>query len=88
MNKKEIKEILANKFKDENCGFTKKDIKIKDIKDGFEITIADYDHAPYRVTYFEGEWWAYDSFFEEYVGISSKLENCLLYVGYDIANKF
>lgn len=88
MKKSEIKEILANKFKDEKCGFTKKDIKIKDIKDGFEIVVADYTHNPYRVTYFENEWWAYNGFIEEYVGVSSKLENCLLCVGYDIAITF
>ena len=83
-----MKEILANKFRDEKCGFTKKDIKIKDIKEGYEITIAGYENIPYKVTYFEGEWWAYDTLFEEYVGITKKLETCLLYVGYDIANKF
>lgn len=88
MKKTEIKTLLANKFRDEHCGFTSRDIKIKDIKDGFEIVVADYTHNPYRVTYFEGEWWAYNGFTEDYVGISSKLENCLLCVGYDIANTF
>lgn len=88
MKKSEIKTLLAEKLKAEGTGFTKKDISIKDIKDGFVITIADYTHCPIKVTFYDGEWWAYDGFEEEYFSIDSDLKYAILTIGYHIASRF
>ena len=95
----EIKEILAKKFKDENCCFTKKDISIKREGKGdhFMITIADYEHCPIEITtevdeYFGNCIWVKYWFEEESELFDSKTswewERAIKYVGYYIANRF
>ena len=88
MKKTEIKRILSNKLREENSCFTTKDIIVKDIKDGFIIMIKDFEACPFKVTFFEGEWWVYDEAFEEYVAIDKDLSYCIIAIGYEIATKF
>ena len=45
----EIKAIMAQKFKDEHCCFTEKDIKVGLINSHIEIQIRDYDHITYKL---------------------------------------
>lgn len=94
-----IKDILAEKFKDENCCFTKKDIKItrNGKGDNFTIVIEDYTHCPITITteiddYFGKCIWVRYEFEEESELFDSKYdwqwESAIKNVGYYVASRF
>ena len=95
----EIKKQLAQKFEDEGCGFTKKDISIKRIGNGdhFQIVVADYTHCMIEIwtevdDYFGNCIWVKDWFDESVQLFDSKhdwqWESAIKNIGYDIANTF
>lgn len=45
----EIKAIMAQKFKDEHCCFTEKDIKVRFMNNTIDIQIRDYDHISFKL---------------------------------------
>lgn len=45
----EITAIMAKKFKEEQCCFTEKDIKVRLINSHIEIQIRDYDHITFQI---------------------------------------
>ena len=95
----EIKNILAQKFEDEGCSFTRKDISIKRIgnRDHFQIVVADYTHCMIEVwtevdDYFGNCIWVKYWFEEESELFDSKTEwkweRAIKYIGYYVANRF
>lgn len=99
MTTNEIKNILTKKFEDEGCCFTKKDISIKrnGKGDNFTIVVADYDHAPIKITtevddYFGNCIWVRYEFEDEVQMFDSKTEwrweSAIKNVGYYVATRF
>ena len=94
-----IKDILAEKFEDEGCGFTKKDISIKRVGKGdhFKIVVADYSHCEIEITtevdeYFGNCIWVKYWFEETSEFFDSKRgwewESAIKNVGYYVASRF
>lgn len=98
MTVNEIKTILAQKLKDEECSFKKSDIIVKKTNNGFIITIKEYEHCPFKMTFDEDEYfgfevWIYDTFNEEMIAFTDSkkdydVKSALLSLGYTIANTF
>lgn len=100
MKATEIKDILFNKFQDENCGFQKSDIKVNKTKNGFDVTIKDYEHITFNVElekddYFGYVVYVYENWDGEKVNIifeeskhDYRIETALVRLGYRIANTF
>ena len=78
-----MKQILADKLKDENCYFTKKDIHIQKVNDNkFSIYIADYEHIVFTMFAEEP-----DGFFDYTVTIVNSFDDYNIFIesknGYD-----
>lgn len=95
----EMKQILADKLQSEGTYFTKSDISIRKASTGYRITIKDYEHIPFRVTFEEDSYfgkcvWIHTAAgeLEDIVFTYSKkdypLESALLQLGYYIGNCF
>lgn len=46
----QMKQILTDKLKAENCYFTEKDITIEKSGNRYKVIIADYEHIPFEIT--------------------------------------
>jgi len=99
MNIEKIKSALAKKFKDEQSGFTKKDIIIEKVNNNeIWIKMRDYETTPISIKQDRDEYFGYvlfirDEFTEEYIEMcESKIdypwENAVKIVGYYIASRF
>ena len=99
MTTNEMKTILADKLKAEGTYFTKSHISIRKAGIGYQITIEDYEHIPFRMTFEEDSYfgkcvWIHtaDGEMEDVVFTYSKrdypIENALLQLGYYIGNHF
>ena len=99
----EMKRVLADKLKDEMCGFTYKDITINKInKNCYHIIIKDYEHILFRMTFEYDDYFDYCVFINEIYVSSREAENivfidskynydiksALITLGYHIANTF
>lgn len=98
MNTKEIKELLAQKLHDEGTYFTKSDIKMTKVKNGYKIIIKDYEHIPFILKTEQDEYFGflttiYRDDEETYIYFDdSKREydlfHAILYLGYYIGSRF
>lgn len=93
----EIKELLATKLHDEGTYFTKKHISVKQIKNGYAVTIKDYEHIPFTITAEEDEYFGYCVYVRRedtkiiYMADSKKAykwAEAIRYLGYYIGNRF
>ena len=66
MTTNEMKDILANKLKDENCYFTKSYIRIKKVKDYYEVVIKDYEHIVFRISFDYDNIFYYQTWVQKY----------------------
>lgn len=88
MKTSEMKTILFNKLKDENCNFKRSDISIRKINNyRYKITIKDYEHITFEMALSSD----YDNYFGYIVIINDLFENaCISFndskKGYDIEN--
>jgi hypothetical protein len=48
---KEMKDILMQKLKDENCGFNRSEIKIKPTELGYNIWVVGYEHCTFELKF-------------------------------------
>jgi hypothetical protein len=99
MTTTEMKDILASKLKSEGTYFTKSDISIRSIKNGYRIVIKDYEHIPFTIYMEEDDYFGYCVFirgtqdeWDDLVFSHSKhgypLENALVNLGYYIGTRF
>lgn len=99
MTTNEMKDILASKLKSEGTYFTKSDISIRSIKNGYRIVIKDYEHIPFTIYMEEDDYFGYCVYirgmqdeYDDLVFTYSKsgypLEEALLNLGYYIATRF
>lgn len=82
MKTAEMKQILADKLKAENCYFTKQDIHIQKVNDSkYKIHIADYEHIIFTMFAEVDEYFGYT------VTITNNFDDCDIFVdskkGYD-----
>jgi hypothetical protein len=93
-----MKSILASKLKEEGTYFTKSHISIRLQKNGYRITIKDYEHVPFTITTEDDEIfgkcvWVKDHWSGEYIIFkTSKTDypifEALLSLGYYIGTRF
>lgn len=77
----EMKKIMSNKFKDENCYFRFKDISIKKIKPNeYNIVIKDYESILFKMSF------NYDDFFGFEVWLTKYYKEGSLFVYDNIIN--
>jgi len=101
MTANEIKQVLEDKFIDENCGFRKKDIKVN----GNIIQIKDYEHIQFEIEWDDDDYFGRCCYIKEtYVGYDDSdvivmedskhktddeiLAHTLVLLGYYIASRF
>ena len=93
----DMKEILANKLKDEGAHFTKSDIIIKKQGESYKIVIKDYEHLPFKMSleyddYFGYTVWICNDSFKNIAYVDSKkdydIESALIELGYYIGTRF
>ncbi len=97
----EMKQILFDKFQDENCGFKKSDIIITKTKEGHEIQIKDFNHITFKMTTEKDDYFGFIVYIQEYLfgeyysspafETSKKdydFRSALVLLGYHIANTF
>ena len=96
MTTKEMKELLATKLHEEGTYFTKSDISIKKIKDGYRIVIKDYEHIPFELKMEQDDFFGYMTMItangrEVYFSDSKRAYdpfNAILHLGYYIGSRF
>lgn len=66
INATEIKNILAKKFADEECGFTESDIKVSRTPSAIWITINDYDHITFKMWIEDDDYFGHIVYIDEY----------------------
>jgi hypothetical protein len=69
MTTNEMKNILASKLASEGTYFTKSHISIRQLKNGYRITIKDYEHIPFKVILED------DDYFGKCVMVKEELDN-------------
>lgn len=100
MKTNEMKQILADKLKAENCYFTKKDIVINKVNNSkYTIYIKDYEHIvfSFRLFFEDDEYIVYITnedmrYNDKSIMIESKkeydIESALIELGYYIGTRF
>ena len=66
MTTKEMKNILVNKFEDENCCFTRKDVSIRKSGKTTTIIIKDYEHITFKITEDYDDYLGYELYVNEF----------------------
>lgn len=94
----DMKNILADKLKEENTYFTAADISIEKNGERYKIIIKDYEHIPFEMyftndDYFGSEVWVKECFSGEHIiYVDSKKEHniksALIQLGYYIGTRF
>lgn len=75
MTTNEMKNILVQKFKDEKCSFSYKDISIKKVEnDIFHIIIKDYEHIIFRLVFEYTEDFGFETWVEEWYKMNNIIE--------------
>ena len=75
MTTKEMKEVLSEKLRDEGTYFIKSHISIRKHGESYRITIKDYEHIPFKMSF------GYDDYFGYSVWIRDEFEGCnIIYV--------
>ena len=96
MTTNELKEILANKLASEGTYFTKADIIARKTKNGFHVTIKDYEHMPFHITAEKDSYFGYTVWIQLhgsaiYFADSKKAypwEEAIVNLGYYIGSRF
>lgn len=97
MTTAEMKNILANKLKDEDTYFTKSHISIRKHGEEYKIVIKDYEHIPFTMKFEYDDYfgfcvWVTNDSFKNIVFVESKkdydIETALIRLGYYIGTRF
>ena len=97
-NTRGMKQILAEKFKAENCYFTMKDISISKYKNGYKIIIKEYEFNPFYLSFADDDYFGHMVLIDDeaekanIIFVDSKYQydvtTALIELGYYIANRF
>lgn len=96
MKRSEMKDVLIEKLKAENCYFKRGDVRISKTNEGVLITIDGYELLPFKIEekndeYFGWTLWLHEA--DEIIGYVSGNDdhaywNALLQIGYRIGTTF